>query len=202
MTLSQAENKTWGAVALRELEGKGAVHYAYFEPNCKALYIISDNGFKFTVDSENPIQVTPIMPPIAYSWNQSELDVTVAFALIDETENVAVDIQRDHITVKIRDEVFVSAPLSHPVDTSLTTWEKSRGRLIVTLVKSEEGMEWDEALVGVTAETSMSSDIIKDAHRRLSHLCSEIEVSINKLEFQSRKDIIQTCHQDEKVICE
>lgn len=58
VTIKEGDDKRWGPIALRELRAKGDLYYCYFEPNCKALYVASEKGAKFSLDSENPILET------------------------------------------------------------------------------------------------------------------------------------------------
>lgn len=51
----ESQQKIWKQTSLKQLQGKGIVHYAAIETSCNALYIISDNPFKFTADSEKDI---------------------------------------------------------------------------------------------------------------------------------------------------
>lgn len=51
VVLSFREN-TWIVTAIRELQAKGELYYCYFEKDGRALYISSENSFKFVMDSE------------------------------------------------------------------------------------------------------------------------------------------------------
>jgi len=179
--LQQAEDNSWGAVALRELKCKGDVYYAYLEPSCTAVYCVSDTGFKFTIDSENPVENKP-QPEIVkkYEWTQTYQDITLKFKLPENftKENVSVTVQNEEISIKYENTILLKGNFSHSINRDLTTWSTTNDTLEVILSKQEVGLMWQEVVQGDrTGEHIPDPSIVEEAQRRLGHFCSDSEVA-------------------------
>lgn len=182
VTLTVAEDGKWGVVALRELRAKGELHYCYFEPKCEAVYIASEESFKFTVDSENPIVEKQERPKKKYVWSQDKESVNVKFKLPGEfvTAKLKVETTATEFSVEYDGGIVLTGKLYQAIDSVLTTWTvESTNMLEVSLSKLEVGLMWPELIEGDDAgEFVVDSCIAEEIHERLQHLTSDSEVNI------------------------
>lgn len=184
VTIKEGDDKKWGPVALRELRAKGDLHYCYFEPGGEALYVASEKGVKFTLDSENPVVDTKeskLPNEKKYQWSQTKEDINIKFNLPDGTEknNIIVETKPTELNVKLRDEILLFGTLYQAVDTDVTTWCITNGILEVNLNKTEVGLMWPELVEGDdNGEFIINTQLSEVAHQQLEHLCSDTEVSV------------------------
>lgn len=181
VTLTKGADEKWGVSALRKLTGKGELYYCYFEPGCDALYVASDNGFKFTIDSENPLSnsVTELITPKRYVWTQTTEDIQIKFKLPQNfiSTMIKVETKADEVVVKYAEELLLSGQPYQAIDSSLTNWTTSNDVLEVSLNKLETGLMWPELVEGDDAgEYIIDPSTLEEVHRRLQHLTSETEV--------------------------
>ncbi|KAF2903311.1 hypothetical protein ILUMI_02875 [Ignelater luminosus] len=207
VTLVQADNdKSWGAVALRELSSKGDLYYAYFEPNCNAIYAVSDNGCRFTVDSENPIKDEPQSDAAnsKYKWSQTYEDITLKFELPKEYKKDDINIKIDFNEIDVSyEDVLLKGKLTHRINKDTTTWTVTNNILEINLNKAENGVMWSEVVEGdQTGQLSVDPNIVEEAHHKLGHLCNENEITETQDEqgpIFSRQQIEECDFEDDKL---
>ncbi|KAL0850645.1 hypothetical protein ABMA28_012398 [Loxostege sticticalis] len=182
----QRTDHTWSQQSIKELKGKGIVHYAAIETSFEALYIASDNAFKFTHDSEKDItdEVKEDTRKVIYTWLQTSEDITLTLKLeagFDKTL-MHVDVSPLQIKVSYAGNSFIEGKLRHKVDSEFTTWNVQDNGQVDILITKSESMLWDELLEGGDAkgEQIMDASLVEEAHRRLAHLCSETEVTADQ----------------------
>ncbi|CAG9575343.1 unnamed protein product [Danaus chrysippus] len=175
------ENK-WQQFAKRVVKGKGIVHYAAFETQCHALYVASDNMFKFTFDTVKNIlpPQQPEQKPIIYTWLQTADDITVTLKLEDNFDKKLLFVNVTPLSIKIcyAGKEFVSGKLKNKVDSELTTWNiQENGQVDILITKSDSDM-WNELIEGgdQNGKEILDPSLVKEIHQRLAHLCSETEV--------------------------
>lgn len=172
----------WKQMTFRQVQGKGIVHYAAIETSCAALYIASDNTFKFTSDSENEINVPSKEEPrpVIYTWLQTTEDITITLKLESSFNKklLIVNVTPLHIKVSYAGKTFVDGKLKHNVDSELTTWNIQDSGQVDILVTKSESMLWEELLEGgdPNGEQIIDASLVDEAHRRLAHLCAETQV--------------------------
>lgn len=178
----------WKQISLRQAQGKGIVHYAAIETSCAALYIASDNLFKFTTDSEmeikEPLIESKQQGKIIYTWLQTTDDITVTLKLQPQCDKNLLHISVTPLAIKVSyaDKTFVDGKLRYKVDSELTTWNlQENGQVDILLTKSDS-MLWDELVEGgdKNGEQILDASLVEEAHQRLAHLCSETEVSVDQ----------------------
>lgn len=176
------EADSWKQISMRQLQGKGIVHYAAIEPSCTALYVASDNPFKFTMDTVNEILETPPEQPktIIYTWLQTEEDITVTLKLEPDFDKDLLHIMVSPYTIKVSyvGKVFVEGRLRHKIDSVLTTWNVQDDGQVDILITKDVNILWDDFLLegDCNGEQILDASLVEEAHRRLAHLCSETEV--------------------------
>ncbi|CAB3258959.1 unnamed protein product [Arctia plantaginis] len=176
----------WKQTTIRQVQGKGIVHYAAIETSCTALYIASDHIFKFTSDSETEIkeEVKDAPRTIIYTWLQTTEDITVTLKLESNFDRKLLIVSVTPLLIKVSyaGKVFIDGRLKHKVDSELTTWNvQENGQVDILLTKSES-MLWDEIITGGdrNGEQIMDASLVEEVHRRLAHLCSETEVTTDQ----------------------
>lgn len=178
----------WKQTSLRQAQGKGIVHYAAIETSCTALYIASDNPFKFTTDSEMEIKEPSIASEqqrkIIYTWLQTTDDITVTLKLQPTCDKKLLHISVTPLAIKISyaEKTFVDGKLRCKVDSEFTTWNlQENGQVDILLTKSDS-MLWDELVEGgdKNGEQILDASLVEEAHERLAHLCSETEVAVDQ----------------------
>ncbi|KAJ0180851.1 hypothetical protein K1T71_002936 [Dendrolimus kikuchii] len=180
------DGTSWKQMSLRQIQGKGIVHYAAIEPSYSAVYIASDNAFKFTMDSESEIVAPRKEEPkqIIYTWLQTTEDVTITLKLQTNFDKKLLHIAITPFTIKVSyaGKIFVDGRLCHKVDSELATWNVQEDGQIDILLTKSESMIWDELLEGGDrkGEQIMDASLVEEAHRRLAHLCSETEVNVEQ----------------------
>lgn len=176
------EGQGWKQMSFRQIQGKEVVHYAAIETSCTALYIASDNIFKFTSDSEKEITVPSkeASKSVIYTWLQTSEDITITLKLESNFNRNLLIVSVTPLLIKVSyaGKTFVDGKLSQKLDSELTTWNvQDDGQVDILLTKSES-MMWEELLEGGDAngEQIMDASVVEEAHRRLAHLCAETEV--------------------------
>lgn len=181
MTLTKNDDG-WNQVALRELTVPGFVQFANFEESCTALYVISDAGCKFTLDSENIISVSP--PPERenkYTWSQSNDELKIKIPSKNDLLKDSIQITSEHkkILVKFGDEVQMEGDLYQTVDSDMTTWSFEPDAVEIVLSKSRKGLMWPELILGDhSGEYVVDPIVAEEIAERLAPLTSEHEVGL------------------------
>lgn len=177
------DGQTWKELAVRQIKGKGIVHYSAFETSCTALYVASDNLFKFTSDSEKEIVIQPKdeSRQIIYTWLQTNDDITITLQLQNKFDKKLLFVNVTPLSIKISygGKEFVQGRLKHKVDSELTTWNVQDNGQVDVLVTKSESMLWDELIEGGdrNGEQIMDASLVDEVHKRLAHLCSETEIA-------------------------
>ncbi|XP_059051384.1 nudC domain-containing protein 1 [Achroia grisella] len=176
------DKQNWKQVCIRQLQGKGIVHYSAIESTCSALYIASDNPFKFITDPENDIVKQP--RKILYTWLQTTEDVNVTLRL---PENISKDLLHISVTplaikVSYAGNTIVDGTLRHKVDSELTTWNILENGQVDILITKADSMMWDRFLEheDSNGEEIMDASLVEEAHKRLAHLCSDTEAVVDQ----------------------
>lgn len=176
------DGETWRQSTMRQVRGKGIIHYAALETSCTALYVASDNMFKFTADSEKDIVESKVEPKtIIYTWLQTTDDITITLKLQSNFDKklLFVNVTPSLVKISYAGKVFVDGKLSHAVDSELTTWNiQDNGQVDILITKSESQI-WNELLEGgdKDGEQILDESLVEQVHKRLAHLCSETEVT-------------------------
>ncbi|XP_072266836.1 nudC domain-containing protein 1 [Pyxicephalus adspersus] len=140
----------------RKLYGKSVPHYAAIEPDGNGLMIISYKPFRFIADEQNQAEEESMeqdekKEPL-YVWRQTADDVTLTFALPDDTtkDNIQIHFAPTQITVSLKEQKpFLKGPLYSVIDHESSTWIlKDERRVEVTLAKKDIGSMWAEVIVG------------------------------------------------------
>ncbi|EEZ99920.1 NudC domain-containing protein 1-like Protein [Tribolium castaneum] len=179
ITLEKSDS--WNQVALRELTVKGFVQYANFERTCDAVYVISDDGCKFTLDSENEIKkAEEIQVEKKYKWSQTSEDLTIKFPLPENFKKnlVHVTTEPTHISLKYENETLLTGKLYHQIDPDVTCWTIESSTLVLTLQKCESGLMWPEIVEGgdVFGEYLPDPALVSEIAERLAPLTSDTEM--------------------------
>ncbi|GBP84712.1 NudC domain-containing protein 1 [Eumeta japonica] len=182
LTLLTFENNgnVWKQTNLKQLQGKGIIHYAAIETNCAALYVASDNQFKFTKDSEKDIEsIKKEEEPkkIIYTWMQTMDDITVTLKLGPNYDKNLLHVFVSPVLVKVSyaGNIFVDGKMVHKVDSELTTWNVQEDGQVDILITKSDSMIWDGFLVGgdIHGQEILDPSLVEETHKRLAHLCSE-----------------------------
>ncbi|RZC33678.1 nudC domain-containing protein 1 [Asbolus verrucosus] len=174
------KTNSWNQIALRELTVKGVVQYANLEHTCEAVYIVSDAGCKFTLDSENEICETEgPRSEKKYTWTQSKEDVTVKFPLPSGANKNLVDIKTEvgHIQVKYEQTIILEGALYQRIDPDMTYSTMANNGLEVVLQKSQNGL-WPEIVEGDRfGEYIPDPSSVDEITERLAPLTSDTELA-------------------------
>lgn len=180
------EGQSWKQIAMKQIQGKGIVHYAAIETSCNALYVASDNLFKFISDSEKEIIVKPKDEPkqIIYTWLQTADDITITLRLQNDFDKEHLNVHVTPLAIKVSysGKNFLNGKLKHKVDSELTTWNVQENGQVDILITKSESMNWDELIEGgdSNGEQILDASLVEEVHRRLAHLCSETEVAADQ----------------------
>ncbi|XP_014355563.2 nudC domain-containing protein 1 [Papilio machaon] len=184
--LKKKENN-WTQTSFRQLRGKGIIHYAAMETNCSALYVASDNPFKFTVDSVSEILEKPKeeQKKIIYTWLQTTEDITITLKLQTNFDKNLLHVNVGPLSIKVSyaGKVFLEGKLKHKVESEFTTWNVQESGQVDILITKCESILWDNLIEGgdKNGEQILDASLVEETHRRLAHLCSELEVTGDKL---------------------
>ncbi|KAE8747262.1 hypothetical protein FOCC_FOCC005908 [Frankliniella occidentalis] len=187
----ELSQQNWGMKTARQLVGGGSIDFASLEPSCTALFVASDRPLKFTVDSENPVaedkqdKKVEYKHQIVFSWLQKGDDITLNVPVAADVakSDIKVTVSPLSLQINIRDNVVLEGALHQRVDSDLTCWTLSSGKLEIILTKVENGVVWPELIVGCQkGEEIMDPALVEEVHQRLAHLCSEtVETATNAL---------------------
>lgn len=187
VTFSTTKSYTeWKQNGIKQMQGKGVIHYAAIESTFTALYIAADHQFTFINDdgkttSEAPEEEHKIM----YTWLQTMEDINICLQLPHRYDKGLLHVQVTPLTIKVTyaGTTFVNGTLMNKVDSELTTWNvQEDGKVDILLTKSESQLWSDFMQVkDPSGEQIMDASLVEEAHRRLSHLCSERELEPDKI---------------------
>lgn len=173
------QNDVWKKIESRKLfsSSSGTIYYAYFEPSCEALYVISDGTVHFTRDNDmTTLTKCTTASKKKYCWSQTHNDLTITLKFPHDLnmDCLYVNTESTEISILMNDENIFSGPLSHLIDNNLTTWSIENGFLEIKIFKQEEGLLWTSLISGDdTGEYVANSILIEEIHERLANFCSE-----------------------------
>ncbi|KAJ8943764.1 hypothetical protein NQ318_011976 [Aromia moschata] len=179
ISFSKSTEKCWQQEAIRQLKTVGDIQYAALQRDCISVYVVSDNGCNFILNSDNPIltenkDINTDNAIKTYQWKQDIEEITIRFLLesIDK-ELIHVDTKPTEIDIKYNGNNLLSGELHQRVDSESTTWTIDKEYLEVIINKSETGLMWPEVVKGnQEGEYVLDSCIVEEVHERLAHLCS------------------------------
>lgn len=176
-------DKKWGQIALKQIKCNGNIEYAVLETSCNAVYLISDGECKFILNSD-----CPVVPDAhkgnedqkVYDWSQNVEEITVKIALPEKSEKelISVQSQSTHLEVLYNSKVFLMGELYERIHSDMTNWTFSQNMLEINLHKQENGI-WPKFLkTNEKDEQVLDLHNVDKVHKKLAHLCSNIEVGI------------------------
>lgn len=124
---------------------RGFVECALIESSGEYLNIIAQDHVEFPL--EKPKQQLNIPK---YSWSQDETSITVYLKIPKNSEksDVKVDVLNSALCIKVKDVILIKGDLSHRLEPNLMTWEVKDGLLEIELYKLENGLMWNELMIG------------------------------------------------------
>lgn len=187
ITLTKTENNKWGQVSLRELKSKGDVQYAYLSRNCQAVYIVSENGCKFTVNSDNPVKSDDNNSiKKIYKWKQNLEEISIQFPLTENFDKSLIQIKTENTAIEVKngDEILLSGHFYKTISADLTTWSTENNLLEIILQKQHAGDMWvDLVPTDQNGEYFIDGTVAQEVHERLAHLCSDNNVIIKAIKL-------------------
>lgn len=187
ISLIEETSKSWSLQCVRQLKGRGLPDYLAFESGCKSIYIVSEHSFTFISDTENPIvqeektgEEEEKKKSVIFMWQQTAEDVKLWLNLEDGTtkRDVKILVSGVNFSFECKNKTILKGMLFHNIDHDLTTWTLEGNRLNIVLQKLEQGLMWKEVLLNNDeGEEILDEKFVQEVHERLSHLCSENEVS-------------------------
>ncbi|XP_018577530.1 nudC domain-containing protein 1 [Anoplophora glabripennis] len=175
------EDNHWQQIALKQLKTKSDVQYATLEKDCNAVYVVSDSGCKFTINSDCPVVADNNVQnvPKTYRWSQNIEEITIKFPLPSENINkdlVNVITRPTEIEINYNKNKLLNGQLHQQIDSELTTWTVADNNLEVVLYKNETGLMWPELVRGdQSGEYVLDSCIVQEVNEQMGHLCSDTE---------------------------
>lgn len=205
LTFSKENDKNWGQIAMRELQSVGTIYYSQIERTCESIYLISDNAFKFILDSEHPIvesEEDVTLKKKLYIWKQTNEDVTVNFKLPQTFDKSLFDINltRSSITIKYSNDVTLSGEVRHFIDSELSTWafNDNDNSLELNIQKSEHGVTWDEFIKGNNDGEYLVSELLaNEVHQKLAYLCSDKENTSSTMTYVNTQELEECDFEDD-----
>ncbi|KAJ8924547.1 hypothetical protein NQ315_000695 [Exocentrus adspersus] len=182
------EDSQWHQVAIKQLHAKGDVQYCSLQKDCNAVYVVSEGGCKFTINSDYLVKkddnetgnVEGRDTHKTYNWTQNFEDITIKFPLPENLnkESVNVESKATEVDIRYNETKLLSGQLYQRIDSHLTTWAVENNCLEIVLYKSEAGLMWPELVKGDQAgEYIVDPSIVQEAQERLGHLSSDTEAS-------------------------
>ncbi|XP_058821774.1 nudC domain-containing protein 1 [Topomyia yanbarensis] len=176
-------SQEWKYHSQRVLSGKGFPSYCALEPKGGSLVLVSDNPFKFILDTENPIEPEIVTAEVngesdtnnetfPFDWTQTMDDITIK---IPKEEGVNYKITNDDGKLKIfrNEELVIDGECFFAlVDSELTSWTNESSELVVSLFKQQSGVMWPFLFPGSAEETR---DGAVDEMPPVSNLASQLE---------------------------
>ncbi|KAJ8978119.1 hypothetical protein NQ317_014174 [Molorchus minor] len=207
ISFSMTSDRSWQQEAIRQLKVSGNIQYAALERDCAAIYVVSDSGCKFTLNSDYPLvteskttenKKTETKP---YQWKQSGNNIILKFTLENLNKDI-IDVESHPTKIKIKYNGMdlLCGDLYQRINSETTTWTIEKDYLEVIINKSESGLMWSEVVKGDQAgEYTADPNLVQGVHERLSHLCDDSEDSygttfnsqqVEECDFENDKSII------------
>ncbi|ENN73113.1 hypothetical protein HUJ04_008700 [Dendroctonus ponderosae] len=170
--------KDWHQVALRQLKTKGEVQYLQLESDCDHLYVVSENLVVFALNSEHPIEETPLASSgKLYHWSQDTDEITVKIPLPETAQKnlLKVSCGGSELNVEYNSLRVLSGTFQGSVDSALTTWSLKGDLLEIQLAKADKEY-WTQLLAGYDeGEQDLSPSYVDEVHNRLQGFTSKQE---------------------------
>lgn len=171
----------WKQIALKQLKTKGDIQYVALQKDCNAIYVVTDSGCQFTMNSDCPVKADDNIQKIlkTYQWTQNVEEITIKFPLSENIDKQSINIitKPTEIEIKCNENKLLNGQLYHRIDTELTTWTVTNNNLEIVLYKNETGLMWPELVRGDQAgEYIVDTCIVEEVHERLEHLSNDSEV--------------------------
>lgn len=195
VTFSREEDNSWGQIAIRELQAVGSLYYSQIERSCEAIYVVSDNSFKCTLDSEHPIveEKEEVIPSKKlYMWKQTGEDLTIHLKLPDNFNksllNIAITTR--NLIIKYQNDAVLSGELYQAIDNDLSTWTVNNNSLEIILYKSEIGLTWTELIKNNNyGEYLVEEALASEIQEKLAHLCSDTPSTSSGITFVNTQEL-------------
>ncbi|XP_034473729.1 nudC domain-containing protein 1 [Drosophila innubila] len=148
------DDATWRYDVCVKLETKGSIYYCAFEPRAQSL-ILCSNGELQTEAQREAAKAEEVAQPraqlqngqeqaeeteqAAYTWTQTEEDVTLRFPLANHVtcNDVHINCTQNQLQVECQSQMLLNATLFASVDNELTNWTVEREQLQLTLSKQQ-----------------------------------------------------------------
>lgn len=136
--ITENETNKWTTELLCQLKGKSLPDYCELEPKCKSLLICSDHQFRFPSTLNNDCKMEVELNGsengnknnnlVAYTWSQTDEDVTIQLSIAKNAEKDDFKITCDgaRMTVLYKNETIMNGTLFARVESGLTTWQLVR----------------------------------------------------------------------------
>lgn len=139
------------------LKVKGVIENVYVDVKGKFCYIISQDQVEFDYDSLKAIEDrtqeknSQIKIP-KYCWSQDEESITIYVKISEKYKNVLpkVETSSDSLLVMFDNDILLNGRTPHRLESNLTTWNCKNGFLEIELSKAENGLMWNELILGDT----------------------------------------------------
>ncbi|KAI4468901.1 chronic myelogenous leukemia tumor antigen 66 [Holotrichia oblita] len=180
--LEKQDGDNWqiGALQKRISNGTSFIDYAYLEPSCEALYVISDGSFSFCPEGDVSTQTkTTVELKKKYYWTQSHDDIIIKFKIPDQfsMDAMCIDTQPTNLNISYNNQIILAGGLFHKIDNNLTNWSVENNFLEVRLFKETEGFFWESLIPGDNSgEYLVHPNTAADIHEKLAHFCDTHEV--------------------------
>lgn len=180
--LERGDGNIWkiGTLQKRISNGTSFIDYAYLEPSCEALYIISDGSFTFDSDSDISMEVEiSAEPKKKYYWSQTHDDITIKFKIPDQfsMDAMNIDTQPTNIHITYNNQTILAGKLFAKINNNLTNWSVEKNFLEVRLFKENEGFSWETLIPGDNSgEYLVHFHTAEEIHDKLADFCDTNEV--------------------------
>ncbi|KAJ8972216.1 hypothetical protein NQ314_000277 [Rhamnusium bicolor] len=180
ISLSKSGNEPWQQEALKQLKINGDIQYAALERECNAVYVVSDNGCKFTINSDSPVMESKNIEnkTKTYQWTQNIEDISIKFLLPESTNKELINVKSKptEIEIKYNGNNLLCGQLYQRIASDMTTWSFENNYLEVVLNKSETGLMWPELVKDDQAgEYILDTCIVQEVQDRMAHLSNTSE---------------------------
>ncbi|XP_067935964.1 nudC domain-containing protein 1-like [Watersipora subatra] len=196
LTFSLNGDGDWRVETTQEYETYN-VEYASID-SLGQVYIASALH-NFSLDKEEGAVVPPDVesPNPRYIWLQADDDITLTFALDDDTSksDVKVVFSRLSLTINVKEKQLLTGTLAHPIATGECTWTISGNeskRLEVFVSKAVPGW-WNEFIEGDTqGEMITDPEVAERINKNLDYLTSD-NMDVDKPQSAVNTQELEAC---------
>lgn len=183
--LKENGDANWERDALKELHAKKTVvPYCALVKGGEGFIVASQKAFRFVSDTEKEVAKSEDTKKdgdklnyTAFSWTQSDEDVTVNFSALEDSNksDFYVKCTPTAIVVKFKELTLIDSQLSNKIDADLTTWQLQNDMLQVTMVKAQDGERWEHLIPNGPAEDSDAAPVVADSFSSVPNLTAALE---------------------------